>query len=257
MIHRFVRSVERSCRWNRGEDEISRRSVGPVLILIGVFVAVLSAILFFWAVPVEEQTFRNTGKIESIFIRKDSQVDLSLNPNNFGVDNERGEQLALRVSASGKTVIAVYYENSGALDITLYPPYSGYLETRQVIPEFNVPLTVVMKRPGPVTVTFSNKPSDSGINVTYEVLVSFKIVKVTYPYRESNVYLVVALFGTIIVLFGVYVSFAHKREPSSNRTLQDRAQPSPPKLSYCRYCGATVPQDSIFCKECGRRLKVA
>ena len=226
--------------------------------LIGVFVSILSPILFFWTVPVEEEAFRKTGKIATVFVGKNSQLDVTVNPNDFGVDFGGGERLALRVSASGDMGIAVYYLSSGLLDVTLYPPTSGGVEDSRLVVrrEPNVPMTVVLNHPGPANVKFTNNPSNVDINVTYELLVSFKVVKITHPYRESNAYLVFALLGTIIVLFGIYGFFAPKREPLLNRTSQDITQVSASKISYCRYCGAAVPQDSIFCKECGRRLKV-
>lgn len=234
----------------------SRRSMSTILILVGILAVALSPTLFLWIVPVQKPSFRDTGRGDSVTIKRDTQVDIPLNANQFAVDYGKGERLALQITASGSLSILVV--GSPATEWLTYPPRGIGINcesgtcTMVESTEPNVPETIVLDVSDYTRLSFVNKPSDSDVRASYEFLVAYNEVTITYPYRDSNVYLIAALVGILVLASGIVLRAGmgvKLREP-----IQPRESVS--VSVFCTHCGGRNPAGYQYCGKCGARLQV-
>jgi len=225
--------------------KISTRS--GALLILGTLVLLLSAIAFLWAVPLENASFRPTGKADQLTLQTNSVYDLSLDPSAFGVTYDAGERLAIKFTASMATSVIIHYQLTGETIVILYPTTQVRMTGGQITlsHEPNTPTTITLDKPGPALVRFSNSENNP-LYVSYEVIISYKTVNITYPYRESNGYLILGLLGTGLLLAGLYLAATEKRVPAHS------AKPKRTRMGlYCISCGAKLAANSKFCSNCG------
>jgi hypothetical protein len=230
--------------------------MSTILILVGILAVALSPTLFLWIVPVQKQSFRDTGRGDSVTIKRDTQVDIPMNANQFGVDYGKGERLALRITASGSLSILVI--GSPATEWLTYPPRGIGINcesgtcTMVERTETNVPETYVLDVSDYTRLSFSNKPSDSDVSVSYEFLVAYNEVTITYPYRDSNLYLIAALLGMLVLASGIVLRAG--MGVKSQEPIQPRESVS--VSVFCSQCGGRNPAGYQYCGKCGARLQV-
>jgi hypothetical protein len=79
-----------------------------------------------------------------------------------------------------------------------------------------------------------------------------------YPYRNYSVGFLVS--GFAIAVIGGGALWRAGIEARKSAYITEPSTPSPPEVTqsaprkYCRYCGADIRSDAVFCEKCGKRL---
>ena len=86
----------------------------------------------------------------------------------------------------------------------------------------------------------------------------FGMIVIGYPYRDYTVPLV--FVGILFIALGVLIS-QHSSEkiqqllPTVLRSdTKETSYREIHKKSFCKYCGAKLDSDAVFCEACGKRL---
>ncbi len=85
---------------------------------------------------------------------------------------------------------------------------------------------------------------------------------ISYLTISQNVfYELLVYFGGIVVIIGFLISVSTMSTPKVihvEKTIKPGSKPTPQKVSdvpSCKFCGASITEDDIFCPECNKALK--